>query len=115
MALISEYLAADLTADASADALGRINIGHWYLKTNGGQRDKQDKDLIPAINPGRHNPLPSNIAVPICFCIGIREFFCQSLAPSCSSSSPRGEGGYRICSPHESQGMEGQWAMGLVD
>ena len=27
MALISEYLAADLSAVASADALGRINIG----------------------------------------------------------------------------------------
>ena len=29
MALISEYLAADLSAVASADALGRINIGNW--------------------------------------------------------------------------------------
>ena len=31
MALISEYLAADLSADASADALGRINISYTVL------------------------------------------------------------------------------------
>ena len=29
MTLISEYLAADLSADASADALCIINIGYW--------------------------------------------------------------------------------------
>ena len=34
MALISEYLAADLSADASADALGRINIGEFKRNTN---------------------------------------------------------------------------------
>ena len=32
MALISEYLAADLSADASADALGRINISIFGIK-----------------------------------------------------------------------------------
>ena len=31
MALISEYFAADLSADASADALGRINISYLRL------------------------------------------------------------------------------------
>ena len=35
MALISEYLAADLSADKSADALCRINIGPL------------DKDMLP--------------------------------------------------------------------
>ena len=33
MALISEYLAADLSADASADALGRINIRKFHQDT----------------------------------------------------------------------------------
>ena len=34
MALISEYLAADLSAVASADALGRINIGNLSLSAD---------------------------------------------------------------------------------
>ena len=32
--LISEYLAADLSADASADALCIINIGYYSLSTS---------------------------------------------------------------------------------
>ena len=53
MALISEYLAADLSAGASADALCIINIGKSFLDESLVRKLSFDRDLFGYLSLGQ--------------------------------------------------------------